>query len=75
MPRPQLAVRISPSLEKALAEHIQRTGLTKTQIVEDALAKYLQCSDEPLLPQRLAALEQRVTVLEGQQTTQRCQTT
>ncbi len=41
MGKPQITVRLSPSLMGELKQYIERTGTSKTDVVASALAKYL----------------------------------
>ena len=61
MANPFIAVRITPELDAAIADRMQETGRSKSDVVIDALKTYLG-----ILPctQRLAAIEDRLTALE-----------
>lgn len=64
MGKPQIAVRIPPSLLEELNSYVERTGTSKTDVVISALATYLGCGSDVPLSQRMAELELRMAVLE-----------
>ena len=64
MGKPQITVRLSPSLMGELKQYIERTGTSKTDVVASALAQYLDCVEEMPLSQRMAEVENRLTELE-----------
>ncbi len=64
MGKPQITVRLSPSLLRELNQHIERTGTSKTDVVVSAIAQYLDCAEEMPLNQRMAEVENRLTELE-----------
>jgi hypothetical protein len=66
MTKPQIAVRIPPSLLEALDRYVARTGASKTEVVVGALARYLGCELELPLTQKIVELEQRVAALEAE---------
>ena len=61
----QIAVRLPIILFKKLNAHIQTTGISQTQVVISALAKYLDTPEEISLPERVLNLEKRVAALEA----------
>lgn len=63
MGKPQIAVRVPPALLAELDCHVERTGISKTDVVVTAIAQYLGCADEVPLNQRVAALELQVKEL------------
>jgi|SanBayMetagenome_1026888.scaffolds.fasta_scaffold10104_3 predicted DNA-binding protein len=63
MEKPQIAVRISPSLLDKLNSYIEKTGTTKTDVVINALAQYIGCIDSVPLTQRMAELERQMKEL------------
>ncbi|MGK7895239.1 MAG: ribbon-helix-helix protein, CopG family [Xenococcus sp. (in: cyanobacteria)] len=65
MAKPQITVRLSPSLMEELTQYIERTGTSKTDVVASALAQYLDCAEEVPLGQRMADLEKKVKALEA----------
>ncbi len=64
MGKPQITVRLSPSLLMELDQYIERTGTSKTDVVVSALAQYLGCTKEVPLSQRMAELERRMAAVE-----------
>jgi len=64
MGKPQITVRISPSLLTSLNQYVESTGTSKTDVVISALAQYLDCAEEVPLSQRMAEVENRLTELE-----------
>lgn len=63
MGKPQIAVRVPPALLAELDCHIERTGISKTDVVVTAIAQYLGCANETPLSQRVAALELQIKEL------------
>ncbi len=66
MGKPQITVRLSPSLLVELDQYIERTGTSKTDVVVSAIAQYLGCTKEVPLSQRMAEIEKRMAELEAQ---------
>ncbi|MGB5714121.1 MAG: hypothetical protein WBM44_24820 [Waterburya sp.] len=64
MGKPQITVRLSPSLLVELDQYIERTGTSKTDVVVSAIAQYLGCTKEVPLSQRMAELERRMAAVE-----------
>ena len=64
MRKPQITVRISPSLLTSLNQYVEKTGTSKTDVVISAIAQYLDCAEEVPLSQRMAEVENRLTELE-----------
>ena len=64
MGKPQITVRLSPSLLMELDQYIERTGTSKTEVVVSAIAQYLGCTKEVPLSQRMAELERRMAAVE-----------
>ncbi len=64
MGKPQITVRISPSLLNSLNQYVESTGTSKTDVVISAIAQYLDCAEEVPLSQRMAEVENRLTELE-----------
>lgn len=60
MEKPQIAVRIPPSLLDKLNSYIKETGTTKTDVMINAIAQYIGCVDSVPLTQRMAELERQV---------------
>ena len=64
MGKPQITVRLSPSLLMELNHYIECTGTSKTDVVVSAIAQYLGCAEEVPLSQRVGELERRFAELE-----------
>ncbi len=64
MGKPQITVRISPSLLNSLNQYVEKTGTSKTDVVLSVIAQYLDCAEEIPLSQRMAEVENRLTELE-----------
>ncbi len=67
MRKPQIAVRVPPSLFKQLNEYVEGTGTSKTEVVITAIAEYLGCADNVPMSQRMAEFEKRLAVLEAKE--------
>ncbi len=65
MTKPQITVRLSPSLLAELDHYVEKSGTSKTDVVVSAIAQYLGCVDNVPLTQRMAELEMRVNQLEA----------
>jgi hypothetical protein len=63
MEKPQLAVRIPPTLLNTLNSYVKETGESKTEVVVSAIAQYIGCSDSMPLKQRMAELERQMKEL------------
>ncbi len=66
MGKPQITVRLSPSLLTSLNHYVEQTGTSKTDVVVSAIAQYLDCAEEVPLSQRMAELEKKVAKLEAE---------
>ena len=64
MGKPQITVRLAPSLLTELNQYVEQTGTSKTDVVVSAIAQYLGCAESMPLSQRLAEVEKRVAELE-----------
>ena len=64
MGKPQIAVRIPPSLLAELNQYVERIGTSKTDVIVSAIAAYLGCAETVPLSQRMAELERKVAELE-----------
>ncbi len=64
MPRPQVAIRLTPELMDKLNSYVERTGASKTEVMVGALAQYLDCPESMPFSQRMADLERRMEELE-----------
>ncbi|MEI6444392.1 MAG: DNA-binding domain-containing protein [Nostocales cyanobacterium ELA583] len=65
MSKPQIAIRLSPSLLQELNNYVELTGTSKTDVVVSAISQYLGCADNVPLNQRVGELEKRLTELES----------
>ena len=65
MTKPQITVRLSPSLLAELNHYVEKSGTSKTDVVVSVIAQYLGCADNVPLTQRIAELEMRVNQLEA----------
>jgi len=65
MGKPQIAVRMPPSLMEKLNSYVEKTGTSKTDVVVSAIATYLGCAESVPLSQRVAEIERRVNQLEA----------
>ncbi len=63
MGKPQITVRLSPSLLTELNQYVEKTGTSKTDVVVSAIAHYLGCADNVPLSQRVAELEAQMKEL------------
>ena len=64
MGKPQIAIRIEPSLLEELNNYVERTGTSKTDVVVSAIATYLSSGSKVPLSQRVAELETKVEELQ-----------
>jgi hypothetical protein len=60
MGKPQIAIRIEPSLLEELNSYVERTGTSKTDVVVSAIATYLSSGSKVPLSQRVTELEIKV---------------
>ena len=65
MSKPQIAIRLSPSLLQELNNYVELTGTSKTDVVVSAISQYLGCADNVPLNQRVGELERRLRELES----------
>ncbi|MDB9449248.1 DNA-binding domain-containing protein [Dolichospermum circinale] len=65
MSKPQIAIRLSPSLLQELNNYVELTGTSKTDVVVSAISQYIGCTDNMPLNQRMGELERRVRELES----------
>ena len=61
----QIAVRIPVEVQRKLNSYTQRTGVSQTEVVVEALSAYLGANSSTSLIGRIAQLEKRVAVLEA----------
>lgn len=59
----QLSVRLPLDHNKQLNKYIEHTGISKTDVVTNALAHYLECVEDISLTQRIAHLEVKIVTL------------
>ncbi len=64
MSKPQIAVRIPPSLLEKLDSYVERLGVSRTDVVVSAIATYLGSSSKIPLSQRVTELEAKVEQLQ-----------
>ncbi|MEH2250317.1 DNA-binding domain-containing protein [Nostoc sp.] len=64
MSKPQIAIRILPSLLKELNSYVERTSTSRTDVVVGAIATYLGCGSKIPLSQQVAELEAKVEELQ-----------
>ena len=57
MVKPQITVRLSPSLLSELNHYVENIGTSKTDVVVSAIAQYIGCNESVRLSQRVAELE------------------
>lgn len=65
MGKPQIAIRIPSPLLEELNSYVERVGTSKTDVVVSAIARYLDCTENVPLSQRLAEVERRLAALEA----------
>lgn len=65
MVKPQIAIRMPPSLLDELNQYVRKTGTTKTDVVVSAIAQYINYSSNISLVQRVAELEMEVKELQA----------
>jgi hypothetical protein len=65
MGKPQIAIRLSPSLLQELNNYVELTGTSKTDVVVSAISQYIGCADNMPLNQRMGELEKRLRELES----------
>ena len=65
MGKPQLVVRVPPSLLDDLNGYVEATGMSKTDVVVSVIVQYLGSSENVPLTQRMAKLELKVLNLEA----------
>ncbi len=68
MTKPQITIRLSPTLLNSLNQYVGETGTSKTDVVVSAIAQYLGCAESMPLSQRMAEVEKRVAELEARVT-------
>ncbi len=61
----QLGIRILSSLNQRLTAFMEQTGMSKTEVVTNALASYMGCTDEISITDRMASIEAKMALLEA----------
>jgi metal-responsive CopG/Arc/MetJ family transcriptional regulator len=64
MGKPQIVIRMPPSLLTSLNQYVEKIGTSRTDVVVSAIATYLGCAEDVPLNQRLAEVERKVAELE-----------
>ena len=64
MAKSQIAVRVPPSLLQEINQYVEKTGISKTDVIVSAIATYLGCAKIVPLSQRVAELEAKVEELQ-----------
>ncbi len=65
MVKPQITVRLCPSLLAELDQYVENSGTSKTDVVVSAIATYIGCNEGVRLNQRVAELEKRLAMVES----------
>ncbi len=65
MKKPQISVRLSPSLLAELNHYVENSGTSKTDVVVSAIATYIGRNESVRLNQRVAELEKRMAMVES----------
>lgn len=65
MVKPQISVRLSPSLLMELNNYVENTGTSKTDVIVSAIAQYIGCNESIRISQRVAELEKRMAMVES----------
>jgi metal-responsive CopG/Arc/MetJ family transcriptional regulator len=66
MGKPQIVIRMPPSLLTSLNQYVEKTGTSRTDVVVSAIATYLGCAEDVPLSQRVAELERRMAAIEAE---------
>ncbi len=61
----QLGIRIPSSLNQRLTAFMEQTGMSKTEVVTNALTSYMGCTDEISITERMASIEAKMALLEA----------
>jgi predicted DNA-binding protein len=61
----QLGIRIPSSINERLTEFMEQTSMSKTEVVINALASYMGCTDEISITDRMASIEAKMALLEA----------
>ena len=65
MKKPQITVRLSPSLLMELDQYVENSGTSKTDVVVSAIATYIGCNEDVRINQRVAELESQMKELQA----------
>lgn len=65
MAKPQITVRLSPSLLTELDQYVENAGTSKTDVVVSAIATYIGCNKGVRINQRVAELELQMKELKS----------
>ena len=63
MTKPQIIVRLSPSLLRELNQYVEKTGTSKIDVVVSVIAQYLGCAENVLLNQQGVELKAQMKKL------------
>ena len=66
MVKPQIAIRMPQTLFDELSNYVEKTGTSKTDVVVNAIAEYLGCTENVPLSQRMADFDRRLAALEAE---------
>lgn len=61
----QLGIRIPSSLNQRLTTFMEQTGMSKTEVVTNALASYMGSTDEISITDRMTSIEAKMALLEA----------
>jgi hypothetical protein len=61
----QLGIRIPSSLNQRLTAFMEQTDMSKTEVVTNALASYMGCTDEISITDRITSIEAKMALLEA----------
>ena len=65
MTKSQIAIRVPPSLLQELNQFVQKSSTSKTDVVVNAIASYLNCPEKVTLSQKISELERRIAKIEA----------
>ncbi len=61
----QLGIRITSSLNQRLIAFIGQTGMSKTEVVVNALASFIGCTEKISITDRMASIEAKMALREA----------
>jgi metal-responsive CopG/Arc/MetJ family transcriptional regulator len=64
MTKSQIAVRIPQFLLQELNQFVQKTNISKTDVVVNTITSYLNCPEKITINQRISDLERRIARIE-----------